>query len=67
MNSRYLDRGYDLRERTVTYCSGTSTKTNNSGSWALISHQTWFHLTNYALNALKIPDQIHHCAYTEPV
>ena len=28
---------------------------------ALISHQTWFYLTIYALNALKIPHQIHRC------
>ena len=26
----------------------------------LISHQIWFHLTIYVINALKIPDQIHH-------
>ena len=31
-----------------------------SDSWALISCQTWVYLTVYALNTLKIPDQIHH-------
>ena len=28
---------------------------------ALISHQTWFYLTIYALNARKMPHQIHRC------
>ena len=32
-----------------------------SDSWALISCQTGIYLTIYALNTLKIPDQIHHC------
>ena len=34
---------------------------------AQISHQTWFYLTNYALNALKILNQIHRCTYAELV
>ena len=33
----------------------------HSDSWALISCQTGIYLTIYALNTLKIPDQIHHC------
>ena len=32
-----------------------------SDSWALISCQMGIYLTIYALNTLKIPDQMHHC------
>ena len=36
-----------------------------SDSWALISYQTWFYLEIYALNTLRISNQIYHFMHTE--
>ena len=48
------------RYETRFLCGNPVLITFYSDSWAIISYQTWFHLTINALNALKLPEKIHH-------